>query len=805
MANAFSTNFKVPGTTNVFQVLWKMTRVMKAAGWVVTASSDGYTRDATGTPSTSSTLSTAAATDRWGNNVNPLNDTYPPNNMSDSNAAWIVMSGPKTFKVPLSAAPTGTFIKGETVTQSVVGAVIEGELLGYVWDTVGLTGYAVIMPHSGSFDNTHTVTGSLSGATFVPTGTVVLYGREVMFSKSGSSTVNGFIYYICADVVAESTQFFSAIAAGMSLSTATISGTHMFASPAVSSIAAGSNNVALPTATINVSTTLSGGVDTFPAGGGTLYINIGGTTQTVTYTGKTANSFTGCTGGTGTLLTGQSIQTNMMSMNTLIAAGSNGVSLPTSTINVGAANIFDASGFLLITTSNGQQVVQYTGISGATQFTGCSGGTGTMSTGGLVQQGLNLSILSSYSMTYLTASIGGFPISGTLTVNTNYGQQQLSYSGLNMSSYVFTGLTGTMTASTVITSPTITITPSLAPGAIGTTIAAGSNGLALPQSTITVAETRGFPTSGTITINIAGSPQTITYTGLGNTGIGTLSSTTFTGCTGGTGTLLTGQSVSTFPLKGVCVRGTTTGTAAAWFSGNASGFLPTNSAQLACVNAVPTSGVTADGSFYATVLTSNQYQAAGFIFTRLDETEPADVDPYAFSCGTGEVLSTWNNSATNTTSAPYFYATNFIGTIGSFSGYAARGCPVASRDLPTLWAGSVYYSAIANTYTTIVGWSASNINAMRTVNHPSTTPAIIREPILLYNNSLAAQLAPRQIKGKTRWIQIGGIGNTYDTFDNKTWLAVSGLGMNTTSIPATTASIPAIFFGPYDGITTPQT
>jgi hypothetical protein len=74
-----------------------------------------------------------------------------------------------------------------------------------------------------------------------------------------------------------------------------------------------------------------------------------------------------------------------------------------------------------------------------------------------------------------------------------------------------------------------------------TTIAAASNNQPLPQATINVASTSGFPASGTIYIqtSTAGSPlQVITYTGGGGGG------TQFTGCSGGTGTLLTGQAVS---------------------------------------------------------------------------------------------------------------------------------------------------------------------------------------------------------------------------------------------------------------------
>lgn len=69
-----------------------------------------------------------------------------------------------------------------------------------------------------------------------------------------------------------------------------------------------------------------------------------------------------------------------------------------------------------------------------------------------------------------------------------------------------------------------------------TTIAAGSNNKTLPQSTINVADTSAFPTSGEIAVDISGTNTIISYAGT--------TATSFTGCTGGSGRLLTGQSVA---------------------------------------------------------------------------------------------------------------------------------------------------------------------------------------------------------------------------------------------------------------------
>jgi hypothetical protein len=150
-------------------------------------------------------------------------------------------------------------------------------------------------------------------------------------------------------------------------------------------IAAGSNGVSLPTGTINVVTTAAAPTT------GTIFVHTSTGTHAVAYTGKTATSFTGCTGGTGTMSTGNVVNSfaatnvpgNTIGCSTLIASGSNGVSLPTGTINVVSTATFPTSGTIYVYTNQGTQTIAYTGVT-ATSFTGCTGGGGTMSTGGNV-------------------------------------------------------------------------------------------------------------------------------------------------------------------------------------------------------------------------------------------------------------------------------------------------------------------------------------------------------------------------------------------------------------------------------------
>jgi len=196
MPQTNASNFTLQSANHTFSVIWKLTRMMKKAGWTTVAHSDGTTKQASGTNNN----------DSWGSNADPANDTYPA---FDSAAAWIVMRGPSTVKVTITSAPTGTPLRGEIVTQASSGAT--GELLGYVYDTDTTSGWAVIQPRTGTFNGTNNITGNTSGAVFTITGQKLFY-REFMFSKSSANTTSGTIYYICADSSGESAQLFSTLA-----------------------------------------------------------------------------------------------------------------------------------------------------------------------------------------------------------------------------------------------------------------------------------------------------------------------------------------------------------------------------------------------------------------------------------------------------------------------------------------------------------------------------------------------------------------------------------------------------------------
>ncbi len=204
----------------------------------------------------------------------------------------------------------------------------------------------------------------------------ITYTGKTSTSFTGCSIVtNGGGNLITGGVVASGTVFFGDDYGKV------VTGTGVPNTPSTT-IASGSNSAVLPQATINVAD-----ASTFPISGTIMIATTASNYEIVSYTGKTSTSFTGCTGGSGTLSTGSLVSTQNIITGiptTTIALSSAGVSLPTGTINVASTAQFTSPGVLIVETSAGKfQQVFYTGKT-STTFTGCTGGTGTMIGGGEV-------------------------------------------------------------------------------------------------------------------------------------------------------------------------------------------------------------------------------------------------------------------------------------------------------------------------------------------------------------------------------------------------------------------------------------
>lgn len=162
--------------------------------------------------------------DPWGGSADPMNDVYAGANqaMLDGKAAWWCAEGPSTVKIGIGTASSGTFLRGEIVTQATSGAT--GELLGYVLNAAGNSGWMVIMPQTGTFDGTHQLTGATSGATVTATS-YNLFRRQIVFAKD-TTVVSGYIFYEClsdTEIAASSnTALFSDLAANASNCNSTV-------------------------------------------------------------------------------------------------------------------------------------------------------------------------------------------------------------------------------------------------------------------------------------------------------------------------------------------------------------------------------------------------------------------------------------------------------------------------------------------------------------------------------------------------------------------------------------------------------
>ena len=293
--------------------------------------------------------------------------------------------------------------------------------------------------------------------------------------------------------------------------------------------------------------------------------------------------YSGAIGETDAGLIYTTAETAIGSVSTSISSSSNGQTLPQSTINVLSTTGFASSGTFYVLGNSWTWIpISYTGTT-ATTFTGCSGGSGQLFTGQPVAQGSTTGIMSIrppayggtanqpsinlYSYDGLDASSPGVvSISPQLTVDTSItsttmrakkyfnaalvtiptGQTtprrnpdtdnavglsfQAPYSGtvlISVSATLRANAGGTMLGWYLRTGSTIA----------STTLAAAMNGLALSgRTSITVASTTNFDSTGTLSIQTTTGVQTMTYTGK--------TATTFTGLSGTvTGNMATGGDV----------------------------------------------------------------------------------------------------------------------------------------------------------------------------------------------------------------------------------------------------------------------
>jgi len=156
--------------------------------------------------------------------VSPTAQTEP-NGITGTNGTgpWICLQGPSIMKIPIGTnVTTGTFLRGEKVTQTTSGAT--GTIIGVLTDASGGLGYLVVEPRlngtgggprgwtSAGTDTVSAVAAPVgSGATVTSTaGPPVEYVREMVWWKSTQAAAH--CWYQCVDQAGESASRFSVLA-----------------------------------------------------------------------------------------------------------------------------------------------------------------------------------------------------------------------------------------------------------------------------------------------------------------------------------------------------------------------------------------------------------------------------------------------------------------------------------------------------------------------------------------------------------------------------------------------------------------
>ena len=223
-----------------------------------------------------------------------------------------------------------------------------------------------------------------------------------------------------------------------------------------------------------------------------------------------------------------------------------GAALPAATINVTSTAGFASTGtntiYVLTLSNDTVQTITYTGTSGGNQFTGCSGGTGSLTVGDLVTDGTVIDwYTSSRPGQYFNNTSGNFVLPNPAGIN-GKPTVDFSYGNSGAGGVTFKSISAPTALNQYISPYGFTFASAFKyihgdnQGFKSTTIASGSNNVALPTGTINVVDASTFASAGSFNITIGSTQQRINYA--------SISANQLLGCTGGTGTMLTGQEVN---------------------------------------------------------------------------------------------------------------------------------------------------------------------------------------------------------------------------------------------------------------------
>lgn len=238
-------------------------------------------------------------------------------------------------------------------------------------------------------------------------------------------------------------------------------------------------------------------------------------------------------------------------------------------------------------------------------------------------------------------------------------------------------------------------------------------------------------------------------------------------------------------------------------------------AQIMCADATFDIGRSADGSFTCAIgVPTNAGAYLGFCFTRLDDQENGDVDPYVFYNPSNAALYTPTRTAVTgtytTETGQSFNAASTTGAAGSssrcnlatFRGWRGRDTAndgFQNYQIGLLANGSGLYSASSGTGASCALQNISvatdaDVVATATVSTTVNTNSVyVGEPIWV----VSAQSQFRSMKGTCRWLRCVQLGTGTDTLGGG-----AGVGFWFQLCTGST-TFPPFVSGPWDGSTTP--
>jgi hypothetical protein len=235
-------------------------------------------------------------------------------------------------------------------------------------------------------------------------------------------------------------------------------------------------------------------------------------------------------------------------------------------------------------------------------------------------------------------------------------------------------------------------------------------------------------------------------------------------------------------------------------------------AQFMCADATYRDGFSADGSFICAVgVSTTSY--IGFAYTRLDNQEDGDLDPYVMYSPSDNAAFVAGFSSRVTAPTPYaslYDAFNLNAANSSnpskvtFRGYRRRGFQDTNDVFQTFVPGVLCYYGAYGSYNPSTGYAGSmqsvflhNSGTMANSDKIATLDGYVMEPIwvLCYPTTVTSINYPRMLKGTCRWLRATFVFSSaaMDTYGSKSWVQLSQSGS------------PSVIMlgGPWDGTTTP--